>query len=141
MIRRPPRSTRTDTLFPYTTLFRSKSFAIVNSSTACVPRSVLAKVDKFPEHVTKGEDVIIWIQAALAAGVAYSTVLGAYINEDAENRSDKIRIREIPFFITWLDTQLRLDKISPVFSGPARIFLYRAILFNAAGCALGGDHI
>src|SRR3546814_20328556 len=26
MIRRPPRSTRTDTLFPYTTLFRSTSF-------------------------------------------------------------------------------------------------------------------
>src|SRR3546814_12885827 len=26
MIRRPPRSTRTDTLFPYTTLFRSFSF-------------------------------------------------------------------------------------------------------------------
>src|SRR3546814_2204186 len=28
MIRRPPRSTRTDTLFPYTTLFRSWSMAI-----------------------------------------------------------------------------------------------------------------
>src|SRR3546814_3841998 len=27
MIRRPPRSTRTDTLFPYTTLFRSRSLA------------------------------------------------------------------------------------------------------------------
>src|SRR3546814_767468 len=27
MIRRPPRSTRTDTLFPYTTLFRSQSTA------------------------------------------------------------------------------------------------------------------
>src|SRR3546814_185813 len=26
MIRRPPRSTRTDTLFPYTTLFRSDRF-------------------------------------------------------------------------------------------------------------------
>src|SRR3546814_10075647 len=26
MIRRPPRSTRTDTLFPYTTLFRSDAF-------------------------------------------------------------------------------------------------------------------
>src|SRR3546814_2035588 len=26
MIRRPPRSTRTDTLFPYTTLFRSTDF-------------------------------------------------------------------------------------------------------------------
>src|SRR3546814_10620059 len=34
MIRRPPRSTRTDTLFPYTTLFRStawKSTAIANA--------------------------------------------------------------------------------------------------------------
>src|SRR3546814_5581224 len=33
MIRRPPRSTRTDTLFPYTTLFRSfwiSSWSIVN---------------------------------------------------------------------------------------------------------------
>src|SRR3546814_13641016 len=27
MIRRPPRSTRTDTLFPYTTLFRSSVFS------------------------------------------------------------------------------------------------------------------
>src|SRR3546814_15297207 len=27
MIRRPPRSTRTDTLFPYTTLFRSRRFS------------------------------------------------------------------------------------------------------------------
>src|SRR3546814_4235447 len=27
MIRRPPRSTRTDTLFPYTTLFRSRHLA------------------------------------------------------------------------------------------------------------------
>src|SRR3546814_3694603 len=30
MIRRPPRSTRTDTLFPYTTLFRSRLLAGVD---------------------------------------------------------------------------------------------------------------
>src|SRR3546814_6634797 len=29
MIRRPPRSTRTDTLFPYTTLFRSRRFEVL----------------------------------------------------------------------------------------------------------------
>src|SRR3546814_17948173 len=29
MIRRPPRSTRTDTLFPYTTLFRSDPFIVL----------------------------------------------------------------------------------------------------------------
>src|SRR3546814_18008101 len=32
MIRRPPRSTRTDTLFPYTTLFRSKADIIVEAA-------------------------------------------------------------------------------------------------------------
>src|SRR3546814_1740818 len=34
MIRRPPRATRTDTLFPYTTLFRSISTAIQNGCNA-----------------------------------------------------------------------------------------------------------
>src|SRR3546814_9567299 len=29
MIRRPPRSTRTDTLFPYTTLFRSAPYKVI----------------------------------------------------------------------------------------------------------------
>src|SRR3546814_3225308 len=33
MIRRPPRSTRTDTLFPYTTLFRSQGGAIGEAAT------------------------------------------------------------------------------------------------------------
>src|SRR3546814_18933955 len=33
MIRRPPRSTRTDTLFPYTTLFRSRSCRYSDATT------------------------------------------------------------------------------------------------------------
>src|SRR3546814_6483645 len=45
MIRRPPRSTRTDTLFPYTTLFRS-STAVVEGDAKCLSiaaASILAK--------------------------------------------------------------------------------------------------
>src|SRR3546814_7095525 len=33
MIRRPPRSTRTDTLFPYTTLFRSSALSAAEAET------------------------------------------------------------------------------------------------------------
>src|SRR3546814_9173010 len=36
MIRRPPRSTRTDTLFPYTTLFRSILAAVLFNFTFCL---------------------------------------------------------------------------------------------------------
>src|SRR3546814_14179777 len=34
MIRRPPRSKRTDTLFPYTTLFRSREATLVPNASA-----------------------------------------------------------------------------------------------------------
>src|SRR3546814_8740329 len=37
MIRRPPRSTRTDTLFPYTTLFRSCSDSRCRRARGCLP--------------------------------------------------------------------------------------------------------
>src|SRR3546814_6581435 len=37
MIRRPPRSTRTDTLFPYTTLFRSSTARPRGSARRCPP--------------------------------------------------------------------------------------------------------
>src|SRR3546814_5034785 len=39
MIRRPPRSTRTDTLFPHTTLFRSPKQAVAAFQSASAPAS------------------------------------------------------------------------------------------------------
>src|SRR3546814_16479504 len=44
MIRRPPRSTRTDTLFPYTTLFRSRQ-------TGVIPEEVSNPDFELPEFV------------------------------------------------------------------------------------------
>src|SRR3546814_1153542 len=60
MIRRPPRSTRTDTLFPYTTLFRSgrkysKNFAGVTAAPAHGSR-VAPHVNAFPPAATTIED-------------------------------------------------------------------------------------
>src|SRR3546814_12612114 len=53
MIRRPPRSTRTDTLFPYTTLFRSLT-GLTSSEKACcfLSRSPLA-VSRSEEHTSE----------------------------------------------------------------------------------------
>src|SRR3546814_4964013 len=43
MIRRPPRSTRTDTLFPYTTLFRSVVLAVLAMKTGSAKRIILTR--------------------------------------------------------------------------------------------------
>src|SRR3546814_16999257 len=44
MIRRPPRSTRTDTLFPYTTLFRSATENGTDQGIAKVDRDTMIRV-------------------------------------------------------------------------------------------------
>src|SRR3546814_10730537 len=49
MIRRPPRSTRTDTLFPYTTLFRSDSYAGGNRH-HCRPFHCARRQENSPER-------------------------------------------------------------------------------------------
>src|SRR3546814_10173769 len=49
MIRRPPRSTRTDTLFPYTTLFRSVPGPLVETVAVVAPLLAAAGHDLLPE--------------------------------------------------------------------------------------------
>src|SRR3546814_9396666 len=46
MRRRPPRSTRTDTLFPYTTLFRSLCAAAVERECRLICETTLAALDR-----------------------------------------------------------------------------------------------
>src|SRR3546814_5543005 len=46
MIRRPPRSTRTDTLFPYTTLFRSRQYR--DGALRCWHASALLRTQRKP---------------------------------------------------------------------------------------------
>src|SRR3546814_10918203 len=52
MLRRPPRSTRTYTLFPYTTLFRSASM-ISRGSTRQTPNSVSAARARLLDEMKK----------------------------------------------------------------------------------------
>src|SRR3546814_1368172 len=47
MIRRPPISTRTDTLFPYTTLFRSRVLAAFPGATIIRPSVIFGPEDDF----------------------------------------------------------------------------------------------
>src|SRR3546814_6015564 len=56
MIRRPPRSTRTDTLFPYTTRFRSGWFSALRARPGLRP-PVLRPFPDIADHVEEAEAV------------------------------------------------------------------------------------
>src|SRR3546814_7751061 len=63
MIRRPPRSTRTDTLFPYTTLFRSHR-QVFSKSLHCQ----YGRQFGFDHHRIKGQTILHWKTYACASG-------------------------------------------------------------------------
>src|SRR3546814_2325863 len=82
MIRRPPRSTRTDTLFPYTTLFRSEPFSgdcskarIAVASARASPftkysQARLFRATKWPGSVARSEEHTSELQSLMRISYA-----------------------------------------------------------------------
>src|SRR3546814_5582320 len=72
MIRRPPRSTRTDTLFPYTTLFRSRQELVTDPAhilrlllcqwnarlNSCMDEGIIADLDRSEEHTSELQSLL-----------------------------------------------------------------------------------
>src|SRR3546814_7443537 len=95
MIRRPPRSTRTDTLFPYTTLFRSPLMAVYTH----VPAEEMAA---FLTRYNAGELVS-------AKGIAEGVENSNYLVETTQDRfiltlyEKRVDEADLPFFMDLLD--------------------------------------
>src|SRR3546814_77118 len=94
MIRRPPRSTRTDTLFPYTTLFRSKVLRKIlegKAESVTVTPDNLAEfsgVQKYRHGMCDRED-----QVGAVTGLAWTEVGGELLTIEAVTVSGKGQIR------------------------------------------------
>src|SRR3546814_14162611 len=83
MIRRPPRSTRTDTLFPYTTLFRSHTNAEVRElneeargrlrATGDLGDDVAFSADRGPRDFARG-DRLMFLRNERSLGVKNGTL-------------------------------------------------------------------
>src|SRR3546814_8348903 len=84
MIRRPPRSTRTDTLFPYTTLFRSQSRCPAQVHQA---RSSARRNDRHAQITGRHAD------AAIDAGVS------AYVVRSEEHTSELQSLMRISYAV------------------------------------------
>src|SRR3546814_3094524 len=102
MIRRPPRSTRTDTLFPYTTLFRSHAALVdLHAAAAAGGEQLVAKrvedhrVDRLGAFAQRDRDAPVGEAAqvvagaveriddpGMAAGAAVALLRAAFLAED-----------------------------------------------------------
>ncbi|WP_299943400.1 glycosyltransferase family 2 protein [uncultured Microbulbifer sp.] len=115
----------------------SKSLALVNSTTACLPRNLLINMGGFPEGIKKGEDVYVWLKAIIKKRLVYSARVCAYYNKDAQCRSNcNSRDGEIPYYLIWLDELISSGTLDRVHVRSAYKFLQIGVFFNAAGFRL-----
>src|SRR3546814_20424750 len=107
MIRRPPGTTSTDTLFPYTTLFRSVdttvgrallfqivpaglSFDVVNQP---MKKKAISKLINLCYRTVGLKDTVVFADQLMYTGFAYSTISGVSIGvNDFVIPDDKARI-------------------------------------------------
>src|SRR3546814_9917158 len=82
MIRRPPRSTRTDTLFPYTTLFRSTSCTNTSNPSVLIAAGLVARKAR-----ALGLERKPWVKSSLAPGsqVVTDYLVKAGLQEDLDS--------------------------------------------------------
>src|SRR3546814_767860 len=80
MFRRPPRSTRTDTLFPYTTLLRAPGETLTDQTRAALEtiKAALVEAGASLDDVIRTRmylrDMTQWEQAALAHGEVFGEI-------------------------------------------------------------------
>lgn len=119
----------------------SKSLALVNSTTACMSRNTFIKLGGFPVDVKKGEDIYVWVKAALNGGLVYSARVCARYNQDAEFRSNHSLSSEIPYYLVWLDELVSASKLHGRQGISAQEFIRTGAFFNAAGYRLDGNSV
>src|SRR3546814_5030953 len=91
MIRRPPRSTRTDTLFPYTTLFRSFNVTLHHHAGEVLEVHLVDDAGARRHHLEVLERLLAPAQEAVALLVAFELDLAVEVQRvrAAEHRSEE----------------------------------------------------
>src|SRR3546814_8929441 len=96
MIRRPPRSTRTDTLFPYTTLFRSTPSLVMGACSVNIPTIVVSGgpmlTGKFQGRDIGTSDIWRFSEAVRAGGMLQEELLQHRSEEHTSELQSLMRI-------------------------------------------------
>src|SRR3546814_7463597 len=123
MIRRPPRSTRTDTLFPYTTLFRSRAdidvIMIAPKGPGHTVRSEYLKGGGVPSLIAVYQDASgkakdIALSYAAANGGTKGGVIETNFRRSEEHKSELQSLMRISYAVFCLKKKKTTTKITYV---------------------------
>src|SRR3546814_7860228 len=97
MIRRPPISTRPDTLFPYTTLFRSETLLARTKQTTAVARVLgLASVLTLALSATAPAQTVLRLSTMAEPGSDHLEYVDSFVQKVKEATGGRIEIKVYP---------------------------------------------
>src|SRR3546814_16547762 len=108
MIRRPPISTRTDTLFPYTTLFRSASLVSVMSITTVPEKRSGRSPDSHISAGDKRKKVKVFDQPLSLVTVAFQIALFSGVGRSEEHTSELQSLMRISYAVFCLKKKINI---------------------------------
>src|SRR3546814_3074171 len=110
MIRRPPRLTRSDTLFPYTTLFRS-SVQVSESPLRPLPHFLVHAQWNALKESRKWRPDVVLAGSGLTAPLALLAARACIATAAAYVHGLDVAIRNSLYRATWLPTLRRMDRV------------------------------
>src|SRR3546814_10577218 len=102
MIQRPPRSTRTDTLFPYTTLFRSVT-AVAQFTVSGPP---VPEITVTPTSTIIGVSDALTVEVAIQYGKCFLQAVGDGYQRSEEHTSELQSLMRISYAVFCLKTKI-----------------------------------
>src|SRR3546814_9051757 len=111
MLPRPPRSTRTDTLFPYTTLFRSKPGVLQVIDNRKIAK--LAKLSGAPQSKSAGIHLNVRLGENIEKGQLLYTIYAeskGELNRSEEHTSELQSLMRISYAVFCLKKQKTLQR-------------------------------
>src|SRR3546814_9984813 len=112
MLRRPPRSTRTDTLFPYTTLFRSvangKAPFVIRDESRLFDRRVVLGV------FVAGNDLIIHAAQHVIADIVRLDISGDTLGRSEEHTSELQSLMRISYAVFCLKKKKQIKQSTTI---------------------------
>src|SRR3546814_9965211 len=113
MIRRPPRSTRTDTLFPYTTLFRSAGVELYGEADAGGALGEIEKVSTDLAELISSISSAASQQSAAATNITSTMSVIQEITRSEEQTSELQSLMRISYAVFCLNKKKWNKRIDP----------------------------
>lgn len=117
----------------------ANNLSLINSTTACVEREALVSLGGFPLGISKGPDVITWINMGLRFPVAHFEISTAVYNQDGLNRTDKIQESEAPGSLIFLSKLINEHSDLGKDTSDLRYLFGKIAFFTSGGYALLGN--